>query len=211
MSRNVNNSGEIRADTGTLGLAGNFIQTSLGELVTGLGAKIDLGNRTITMEGGLAGNGVIDAATINHSQGVIAPGESIGMLTVDANLNLSSTSLLAFELGAPGVSDVLDVKGNLTLDGILNLSNYGGLATGLYTLVTWTGTLVDRGLELGGTPYGYEFELIVDQAGHKVMLSSLSVVPEPASLVMLGAGVVGLGGMLWRTRRRAATGRNAGL
>src|SRR5207249_4198235 len=65
-----------------------------------------------------------------------------------------SSTVLSYELGAPGNSDLIAVSGNLTLDGTVNLSDAGGFTNGLYTLLTYAGVLTDSGLLVGTTPNG---------------------------------------------------------
>ena len=130
---------------------------------------------TVTVEAGatLAGSGRV-GHTIIADGGHIAPGNSIGTLTIDRSLTLSSGSILDFELGspglsagAPGTSDRIVVGGDLTLDGTLNLSQSGHAADGTaafgyYRLMTYGGTLTDRGLQIGATPVAGIYEI---QAG----------------------------------------------
>jgi len=51
--------------------------------------------------------------------GILAPGNSLGTLRT-GSLTLSPNSVLNMEFGV--VSDLLIVNGNLTLDGVLNIS-----------------------------------------------------------------------------------------
>ncbi len=76
-------------------------------------------------------------------------------------LTLSGGSILDFELGQAGtvggaLNDLINVNGNLTLDGTLNVSAPAGgtYGAGIYRLINYTGTLTDNGLELGSMPAG---------------------------------------------------------
>ncbi|PAU76162.1 autotransporter domain-containing protein [Halomonas salipaludis] len=122
------------------------------------------GNVDIRSGATLGGSGRIGNTTIADGA-TLAPGNSMGTLVVDGDLALASGTLLDFELGSPGVtgdpgsgaSDRVTVTGNLTLDGLLSLSQgegaYDGSAgLGYYRLMTYGGTLTDNGLSIGNTP-----------------------------------------------------------
>ncbi|WP_165789438.1 autotransporter-associated beta strand repeat-containing protein, partial [Billgrantia endophytica] len=107
--------------------------------------------------GTLGGSGSVGDTTVADG-GTLAPGNSIGTLTVDGDLALSSGSILAYELGVPGSSDRIDVTGDLTLDGTLDLAQSGDeddgeVGLGYYRLMTF-GTLNDDSddLAIGKTP-----------------------------------------------------------
>lgn len=195
----VNNAGLIRADSGTLQLAGGFSQSSAGGVLASGGAVTFAS--PITVQGGLAGTGSINAATINHSNGTIAPGLSAGTLTINGNLNLASSSILASELGSGG-SDKLVVNGNLILDGIVNIigvpADFDYPVT--FTLIDYSGTLTNNGLEIGSTPTDRKhYSIEIDAVNTLVLVHA----PEP-STVALGIGLGLMGAILaWRKRRTA--------
>jgi fibronectin-binding autotransporter adhesin len=54
-----------------------------------------------------------------------------------------------------GVNTLVNVAGNLTLDGVLNVINGGGFGSGAYRLINYTGTLSDLILVLGTLPAGF--------------------------------------------------------
>lgn len=121
------------------------------------------GTIAVTTGGRLSGSGTVGTTTVADG-GTIAPGNSVGTLTVAGGLSLSAGSLLDYELGSPGAagdpasgaSDRIDVTGNLTLDGTLNLAQSddagdGAAGFGYYRLLTYGGALTDTGLEIGAT------------------------------------------------------------
>jgi fibronectin-binding autotransporter adhesin len=101
-------------------------------------------NATLRGEGTLLGNVTI--------LGTISPGFSVGTIVTSNSLMLGSSAVLAYDLGT--TSDFIEVNGNLTLDGTINISDSGGFGLGDYTLMTYTGTLTDNGLTVGSTPDG---------------------------------------------------------
>ncbi|HET7267680.1 MAG TPA: autotransporter domain-containing protein [Oleiagrimonas sp.] len=142
-------------------------QLQAGSLIVG-GSSSDGGvlggNVAVAAAATLGGHGTIDGDVTVADGGHIAPGNSVGTLTV-GSLKLNSGSILDFELGSPGssadpasgVSDRIDVAGDLALDGTLNLaqstdSTDGSAGLGYYRLLTYGGTLTDNGLEVGTTP-----------------------------------------------------------
>ncbi|MER9602753.1 autotransporter outer membrane beta-barrel domain-containing protein [Mesorhizobium sp. M0243] len=119
-----------------------------------------LGSSQTTVNSGatLGGSGSIGGAVIIADGGMLAPGSSPGTLTV-GSLSLSSGSILDYELGQAGivgggVNDLIEVTGNLTLDGSLNITDVGGFGPGVYRLINYGGALTDNGLELGNLPAG---------------------------------------------------------
>ena len=118
--------------------------------------------------GTLGGTGSISGLVTVASGAHIAPGESIESLGV-GSMVLNSGSILDFELGAPGspgvTSDLINVLDNngLTVNGgIVNLTNAGGLASGTYMLVDYSGNLSGGvGLmTLGTQPAGFSYSLV---------------------------------------------------
>lgn len=128
---------------------------------------------TVASGGTLAGSGTLVGDVV--SEGTLAPGgahSSVGTLTIDGSLTLTGHSVLDFQLGAAGTGDSafndrIDVSGNLTLDGILNLSASPGgtFGPGIYRLFNYGGVLADRGLTLGRIPTGSDNSLMTSIAG----------------------------------------------
>ena len=58
-----------------------------------------------------------------------------------------------------GVNDLTQVGGNLTLDGMLNVTALSGFGNGTYTIITYSGALTDNGLTLGSMPSGFGYGL----------------------------------------------------
>jgi len=107
--------------------------------------------------GTLGGNGAIgnggSLAMVNvYAGGTIAPGSSVGTLTVRDGLTLNDGAKLAFELGT--ASDLLKVtSGTLTgsgPDGVsVSVTDSGGLVIGkTYNLIDWTGAKLS-GVDVG--------------------------------------------------------------
>lgn len=86
-----------------------------------------------------------------------------GTLTVTNDVILHPTSILEYDLGTPDCtgagcvdSDLINVGGNLTLDGVLDVNDAGGFGNGLYRLFDYAGLLIDNGLDIGVAPTGFD-------------------------------------------------------
>lgn len=180
------------AYAGRLAGSGNFIKAGAGELTlsgdssgfTGttevnggaliIGATGKLGGSAIVGSGArLSGTGTVGTTRIEDG-GWLTPGNSIGSLTIDGNLTLAQGARLQYELGSPGtasgpqlgISDRVAVRGNLTLNGHLDLVQSmdpgdGTAGIGYYRLMTYGGTLDGDGLTVAtvppsAVPVGYE-------------------------------------------------------
>ena len=111
--------------------------------------------------------------TVN-SGGRLAPGNSPGTLTV-GSLNLMSGAIMNYEFATPGivgggVNDLIEVNGNVTLDGTLNVSALAGFGVGKYRLMNYTGSLFNNTLDFGTMPAGYAYQLQTAVAGRLSLL-----------------------------------------
>lgn len=165
--------GMLVLDGDSAGFAGDT-QVRSGRLVVGstAGSGAVLGG-AVSVEGGatLAGHGRIAGDVAVAAGATLAPGNSIGTLAVGGDLHLQEGSTLSVGIGAPGpdfdtagTSDRVDVDGDVFLEGAtLDVTDTGSLGPGLYTLLTWGGSLVQSngGLALGATPHGADLHLQV--------------------------------------------------
>jgi len=121
------------------------------------------GATTVASGATLGGTGTI-GGSVSVNGGTLAPGAAaagIGTLTINGNLGLTSSSTLDYSFGqstVPGVplNDLTVVKGNLTLDGALNVAQSPGttFGPGVYQVFTYGGALTNNGLTLGTLPAG---------------------------------------------------------
>ncbi|MGR8919878.1 MAG: beta strand repeat-containing protein, partial [Gammaproteobacteria bacterium] len=126
------NSGSVGVDEGTFRVVGGMVNQ--GQMYVQAGATLDFDSGTFTNAGDglLGGTGTIDAnsATLVN-QGTIAPGYSVGTLTVLGNLTLDAAGVVDIELGgtAADAYDRLEVTGNASLGGTLRVREVGGFET----------------------------------------------------------------------------------
>ncbi len=113
----------------------------------------------------LGGTGTIGGSVNVADGGTLAAGSGgIGALTVGGDLALAGASLLAFEFGqanVPGgpLNDLVNVGGDLTLDGTVNVTQTAGgsFGPGVYRMFNYSGALTNNGLTVGSLPSGTAF------------------------------------------------------
>lgn len=144
-----NFTGSVFVDSGRLAVDGNF-----GD-VTGNSAQLIVG-----AAGTLGGSGTF-FGDVDARNGTLAPGNSPGTLNIAGNLLLGAGTTLNFELGEAGTvgganNDLVNVGGDLTLDGTLNtIAAAPAYGPGYYRLFNYGGTLTDNGLNIGSIAGGY--------------------------------------------------------
>jgi fibronectin-binding autotransporter adhesin len=155
----------VKVGSGTLTLTG--ANTYTGGTTVGAGT-LSVNNKSgsatgtgaVQIQSGatLAGSGSIAGAVTVDKGGILAAGNSPGTLTLGA-LTLAGGSTLNYELGQAGVpggplNDLINVTGNLNLDGTLNIAQSAGgsFGPGLYRLMSYGGSFTDNGLDIGTVP-----------------------------------------------------------
>jgi autotransporter-associated beta strand protein len=162
----------IKTGTGVLTLSGNSTHTGNTTIQSGtieLTGSLAATPTTIQAEGQLSGNGSIAGSVTNH--GTLSPE---GTLTFGNGLTSSQESVLEFHLGAS--SDRIAVSGNLTLAGRIEVSASPGIATGIYPLITYTGSPNFGNIELVSLPGDFTCQLDLSTPGqvNALITSTLS-------------------------------------
>ncbi len=148
--------------------------------------------------------GVIARNTTIKGGATFAPGDIddngfslAGHLTFTKSLTFEDGAVLEFNIGS--AFDTVTVHGLLTLDGTLNITAGDGFGPGNYKLFEYLGSYVDNGITLGSLPFPdlYDYTLDFSEAGAVY----LQVIPEPNSVLLLGAGV--MAGFAVRRRKQA--------
>lgn len=106
----------MKTGTGTLNLSGTQLLGGMNVVDAGqLNVNGTLsGQIAVKQNGTLGGSGTVGSANV---AGTIAPGNSIGTLTINGNYHQQPGSTLAVELNDGGQSDLLIVKGAAAIDG----------------------------------------------------------------------------------------------
>ncbi|MGX1164077.1 subtilase-type serine protease [Bradyrhizobium sp. USDA 372] len=105
------------------------------------GDMTSTGGFTVNAGGTLGGTGMVSSTIINAG-GSLAPGNSIGTMTVSGNLTFTGGSNYVVEV-SPATADRTNVTGNATLAGTLRAIGTGGAYTAgtHYTVLNAAGTL----------------------------------------------------------------------
>jgi fibronectin-binding autotransporter adhesin len=202
-----------KTGSGTLTLSGNntyggTTTVSAGSLIINGDSSGATGVLEVASGAVLGGSGTIGGAV--SVSGTLAPGNSIGTLTVANDVTWNEGEAWVFELGGagpsianPGTSDLLAITGgNDFLRGTGSTFTFDFAGTGdfgWYKLVDWAGgsTTFDvmnfEGVNLAGV-YTSEFS-IQDNALY------VNVVPEPSTYALLAVGASLVGAHAVRRRR----------
>ena len=187
--------------------AGSVLFPQLGSISTLDGSlyvhgTVDLpvGASPMAVSGTLGGDGTYTAVdSIVFTGGELDPSAldgGAGTLTINGELVLDDTTQLNFSLDTPnlvgGVNDLVQVNGNLTLDGVLDITQLSGFDDGTYRLFNYTGTLTDNGLFVGN-PVRYQLDLSTIGQVNLVVVP----IPEPSTGLLLLAGII-----LFRRKRK---------
>lgn len=101
------------------------------------------GNVTVGAAGTLMGHGTVGGNVFNSLGGIVAPGGSIGTLSIGGNYTQGSGSVLSIEV-SPLAASALDVTGTASLGGTLNLiyapGVYGANSFTIVSAANVTGT-----------------------------------------------------------------------
>ena len=220
--------GAVTLGAATLTTGNDNTSTTFSGVISGSGGLTKIGNGILTLNGANAFTGattlnagglvvtgsLVSSVTVNSGvlsgngtlgglslAGTLAPGNSIGTLTVAGNAAFNPGSTYEVEINAPGESDRLAATGIVTLDGgqVIVLSAPGNYAIGTaYTIITAGGGLtgsfasVTDSLPLLDAMLTYlPNSVLLTLEKNAVTLASLGLTPNQRST---GAGIDSLGG-----------------
>ena len=127
----------------------------------------------VSNDGTLSGVGSINGNVT--SGGAFNPGNSPGTFTINGNLVLLSSSNLNMEIAGldAGQYDIIDVKGDITLGGKMNIivdtsMGYSGQLDDTFTPIKWLSSS-GGSMAVASTTPGYSFDFSIDANGVSVV------------------------------------------
>ncbi len=203
---NFDNTGLVDIQAGILDIAGATYRQTAGETRLSGGALVS--NRLIEIDGGtLSGSGTVTGDV--RIDGALSPGQSPGLLSIDGDLTLGSTSSFDIELEGLLLGteyDSVDVTGTLLVGGVLSVSFLSGFdnvvtAADAFTIAQAGTSLVglfanvtsgDRITTLEGHSFRVDYGSGSPFSANSVVLSDFAAVPEPGSGGLLALGLCGI-------------------
>jgi T5SS/PEP-CTERM-associated repeat protein len=173
--------------SGTLAIGAYYNQNITGTVTIAHGGRVTVQQgTTIGLSGTLTGNGGTLAGAVT-SYGHIRPGSSVGTLTLEGALTLTTNSTIHLELGGTGAGqyDHLTITGHTAAAGILSvtLAGYSPVYGDTFDVFDWG----------GGVAGAFNTLLLPPLSGTLVWTTSqlytsgeLRVTPEPGVLGLLG-------------------------
>ena len=199
-----NNTGTVNVNAGVFNVAHAF--TNAGVVNVSAGGTFQsscAGADCFSNTGIMQGNGTIQTQVNNHlvNSGAINPGDSIGHLTINGDLQQAGSGVLNFELASPNNFDQLTITNDVMLGGEIGVWNLGytPVIGDRFVVATFDQRLADStfsSVSMHGFGSGVHFDVLYHQ--HDVTLAV--TVPEPEQYLMLLAGL-GLMGAVARRRR----------
>ena len=135
----------------------------------------------------LQGTGTVGPALVN---GHIAPGNSIGMLSVNGNLTISGTLDVEYD-GGGSLIDLLAVTGNLNIgSATVDFAPLNSSLTGSpYIFATYGSLIGSQFASVVDLPGGYTIDYAYDNG---TTTTNIALVPEPTVALLAGLGLLGL-------------------
>ncbi len=187
------------------------------ELVVGSGGTVQATNVIVNSGGVLRGNGGTILSDVTINGGLLAPGSSPGIMTIDGDLDMFSATI-EIELGgtAPGYYDMLNISGNLfadsgTIFSFLTVDGFTLTAGDSFDIFNVMG-FTDIGnaiFDIAGLGFGTTTSFVSGPGGSLALrIDSVGTAPSPVPLPAGGALLLGALALLGAGRLRRTLGRS---
>jgi fibronectin-binding autotransporter adhesin len=197
-------SGSTFIDAGVLALVGDGAITASTNFRVAAGATLDVSGRndgTFVLGAGLtlSGHGTVTGIVAAAAGATIAPGDfgTAGTLSCANSLSLSNGSVLRFDLDETngvggGTNDLIEVAGDLSLDGVVTadlrfLDAAPAAFPATYTVLRYGGTRTGGEANLTNAPSRFIWTFSIDETNKAVLATMTGGGPE--SVVWRGDGV----------------------
>ncbi len=133
-----------------------------------IGAGVGLTSATVTVQSGGTLKGITSGTGTASIAGAVIIADGGHLLAVPSSggyglsmtsLTLSGSSNLDVDLGV--LNTAVFQAGTLTLDGVLNITDTGGMALGVYRIIDYTTRIGTGDLEIGTAPSTFDFSVQV--------------------------------------------------
>jgi hypothetical protein len=197
----LTNRGQVVVSAGlALHMSGSVL--NLGEIAVGEGG-------TLFLDGSYQGDGSITGPGDTHFAGLLSPGNSPALLTIEGDATLAASSTSLFEIAGltrGSEYDSLQVGGTLTLGGTLSVDFSEGFVPGVgASFLLMEGALIEGSFAAISLPEVAGLRFLLEQDASSVRLK-VQAVPLPTALWLTLSACAVLAG---RRRRPQGGGRPA--
>jgi T5SS/PEP-CTERM-associated repeat protein len=189
----VNNAGQLNVQESAPGVGGNLKIWALGALDLTDGQVVAT---AIDVQGALQGTGTVSGAVTN--EGLVSPGHSPGILTVNGDYTQTAAGILRIEIGGPTAGtgfDQINITGDAALAGELDIvffNNFAANPLGLpIAFLTASGPGGVTGVFDPSQVHFINGTGTIQYTAGSVELTGAAV-PEPASLLLLSVSSMAL-------------------